>query len=365
MQSKSRVAGFDLARAYAIFGMFIVNFNVVFGNYHDQSFWAKTLAAFSGNSSTVFVLLAGMGIALMSNRATYTSEERKQLVGVVNKRALFLFCLGLLLYNWWPADILHFYGGYMHIGMLLLFVDKRYYLFTAIAAVIIFHLLVLVLPYETGWDFQTLQYLDFWTLEGFVRNTFYNGWNPIFPWLAYFMVGMYLGRLDLTSFRMRLRIFGIGFFLYVVTWGVQSWSVTLPLTNEMRVFFTADYLPPFLPFLLSTMGTGLMLITFFLQINVHLNRFRWVQLFTATGQMTLTHYLSHLLLGLPLLAFLTDSELSFQLAKTQYVRPHVILFFAAAYFAASCLLSHYWLKTYKHGPAELLMRKFSDRRVNS
>ncbi len=361
MHSKSRVAGFDLARAYAIFGMFIVNFNVVFGNYHDQSFWAKTLAAFSGNSSTVFVLLAGMGIALMSNRATYTFEERKQLVGVVNKRALFLFCLGLLLYNWWPADILHFYGGYMHIGMLLLFVNKRYYLFTASVAILVFHLLTLVLPFETGWDFETLQYLDFWTLKGFVRNTFYNGWNPIFPWLAYFMVGMYLGRLDLNSFRLRLRIFSIGFFLYSITWGIQIWSASVPLSNEMKLFFSADYLPPFLPFILSTMGSGLMLITLFLQISGYVNQYRWVQLFTSTGQMTLTHYLSHILLGLPLLAFLTDSDLGFRTDKMHYVQPQIILLFASVYFAASCLISYYWLKSFKHGPMELLMRKFSDR----
>lgn len=361
MPPKDRIAGFDLARAYAIFGMFIVNFNVVFGNYHDQSFWAQTLAAFSGNSSTVFVLLAGMGLALMSNRLEYSAVERQRLRSIINKRALFLFCLGLLLYNWWPADILHFYGGYMHVGLLLLFVNKRYYLVSAIVAVLFFHLLVLVLPYETGWDFETLQYLDFWTLEGFVRNTFYNGWNPIFPWLAYYTVGMYLGRLDLTSFQVRLRIFGIGFLLYAVTWAAQSWSANAPISNDLKLFFSADYLPPFLPFLLSTMGSGLMLITFFLQISGYLNRFRWAQLFTATGQMTLTHYLSHILLGLPLLALLTDSPLAFDLDKMQYVRPEFILLFATVYFAASSLISYYWLKKFKHGPIEQLMRKLSDR----
>ncbi len=201
MQPKNRITGFDLARAYAIFGMFIVNFNVVFGNYHDQSYWAKALAAFSGNSSTVFVLLAGMGIALMSNRATYTFEERKQLVGVVNKRALFLFCLGLLLYNWWPADILHFYGGYMHIGMLLLFVNKRYYLFTASAAILVFHLLTLVLPFETGWDFEFRNRLGFRNftiprlldLEGFCTKYVLQWLEPNFSVVGLFHGGHVFG----------------------------------------------------------------------------------------------------------------------------------------------------------------------------
>ena len=57
---KQRIIGFDLARAYAIFGMFIVNFNMVFGSYNDQSIIGKFMSLFSGNSSTVFVILAGM-----------------------------------------------------------------------------------------------------------------------------------------------------------------------------------------------------------------------------------------------------------------------------------------------------------------
>jgi hypothetical protein len=34
--SKNRIIGFDLARAYAIFGMFIVTFNTVFGSHTNH-----------------------------------------------------------------------------------------------------------------------------------------------------------------------------------------------------------------------------------------------------------------------------------------------------------------------------------------
>ncbi len=34
---KNRIIGFNLARAYAIFGMFIVNFNTVFGNHTNHN----------------------------------------------------------------------------------------------------------------------------------------------------------------------------------------------------------------------------------------------------------------------------------------------------------------------------------------
>ena len=69
---KQRIIGFDLARAYAIFGMYIVNYNTVFGSHNDNSLMGKFLSMFSGNSSTVFIMLAGMGIALMTNRSNRT-----------------------------------------------------------------------------------------------------------------------------------------------------------------------------------------------------------------------------------------------------------------------------------------------------
>ena len=186
---KKRIIGFDLARAYAIFGMFIVNFNMVFGNHDDHSTLGKLLVLFSGHSSTVFVILAGMGVALMNNRLQeYTSKDRKILRNTILKRAAFLFLFGMLFCLWWPADILHFYGGYMSIGALLVFMDKKYYLITAAIAIILFHLLLLIIPFETGWNFSTFGYTDFYTVSGFLRNTLYNGWNSILPWFAYFAI---------------------------------------------------------------------------------------------------------------------------------------------------------------------------------
>ncbi len=106
---KQRILGFDLARAYAIFGMYIVNFKLIFGKYGDDSFLGKTLSLFSGNSSTVFVMLAGMGVALMTGRPQYTQAEKTALRKAIIKRAFFLLVIGLLLALWWPADILHFF----------------------------------------------------------------------------------------------------------------------------------------------------------------------------------------------------------------------------------------------------------------
>lgn len=194
---RQRIIGFDLARAYAIFGMFIVNFNFCFGSFQDKTLLGQSLNLFTGNSTAIFVICAGMGVSLMTGSLNeYSLEKKKKFTSIILKRSWFLFVVGLLLYNWWPGDILHFYGGYMHIAASLLFVPRKYLLWGAISAIIVFHVLLFIIPIETSWNFTTYKYEDFWTLNGFLRNTLYNGWNSIFPWIAYFLLGMWLGRIN-------------------------------------------------------------------------------------------------------------------------------------------------------------------------
>lgn len=357
---KHRIAGFDLARAYAIFGMYIVNFNIVFGNYKDSSIAGQLLSLFSGNSSTLFVVLAGLGASLMSkSKQAAPAHEKSQLQTVVGRRGWFLFFLGLALYSWWPADILHFYGTYMHIAALLLFVRKQVYIYVSVAAVTIFHVLLMIIPYESGWDFQTLQYKDFWTISGFLRNTFYNGWNPVFPWLAYFGVGMYLGRLDWTVASTRHRIFGVGLALFAAILAVQMLAKNQAIDAELMIFLTADYLPPFLTFIVGTLGFALMAISVFAWLGQFIKRSKLLECLAKTGQMTLTHYLSHLTIGMLMLAYLGDRTYAPQPTDQPALSPIFILGFSAGYFIVSCCFSWLWLSKYRYGPLETLMRKIA------
>jgi uncharacterized protein len=356
---KQRIIGFDLARAYAILGMFIVNFNTVFGSYEDKSWLGQFLSLFSGNSSSTFVILAGMGIALMTNRSTYTLEEKSTLKKIISKRSWFLFVIGLLLCIWWPADILHFYGGYMHLALLILFIPKKYYLWAALTAIVIFHLLYLIIPYQTGWDFKTLSYLDFWTITGFIRNTMYNGWNAIFPWAAYFFAGMWLGRLNWNDFQVLKKIFLLGFILFISISALQYYANNTVMNETLFMYITADYIPPFLPFMLSTFGFALMVIATFMFIGSKVENNSIAKLFAATGQMTLSHYISHLTIGMILFSWISGRSYIAKQLEDKATSPLFILIFAMAYFILSCLFSMFWTIKYKNGPIETLMRKIS------
>jgi uncharacterized membrane protein YeiB len=361
---KTRIIGFDLARAYAIFGMFIVNFNTVFGSYTNHTGLSGFLNLFNGNSSTLFVMLAGMGVSLMTKRNDYTLEERKSIKSIITKRSWFLFVLGVAFYLWWPADILHFYGGYMHIAVLLIFFPKKYFLYAAAAAIIIFHLLLTIFPYDTGWNLETLMYKDFWTLKGFLRNTFYNGWNSIFPWIAYFFIGMYLGRLNWSDSKTPKKVLLIGSSVYIITFLIQSYATSVTQNKDLLFYLTADYLPPFLPFMLGTASFGLILISIFIFIGNKIGETKIARILSSTGQMTLTHYIAHLVLGLLILSIITGKTLSYDLLKEIPTNPIIILTFTIIYFLFSCSFSYLWTKKYKNGPLEMIMRKISDGQKN-
>jgi uncharacterized protein len=356
---KQRIIGFDLARAYAILGMFIVNFNTVFGSFADKTIVGQFLSLFSGNSSSTFIILAGMGISLMTNRNEYNLDEKLKLKKIISRRSWFLFVIGLLLYIWWPADIQHYYGGYMHLAILILFLPKKYYLWAAFLAILIFHVLLVVIRYETGWNFNTLEYSGFWTIKGFLRNTFYNGWNAIFPWVAYFFAGMWLGRLDWSNLKLQRHLFFVGFYLLIFITALQFFANNITSNKDILMYITADYIPPFLPFMLSTFGFALMLIASFMYIGSKVENNKYAKLFAATGQMTLTHYISHLTIGMVIFALLTGKNYTGHLSEKAATSPIYILVFAIAYFALSCLFSKLWATKFKNGPIETIIRKIS------
>lgn len=363
---KERIVGFDLARAYAIFGMYIVNFNFCFGTFQNPGPLGKFLNLFVGNSTAIFIILAGMGVSLMAAAAqdpTAKAHAKK----VVLKRSWFLFALGLILYSWWPGDILHFYGGYMHIAALMLFVPRQYYLIAALLAILIYHGLLAVIPVSTGWD-ATTRYVDFWTPLGFLRNTFYNGWNAIFPWIAYFMLGMWLGRLNWQAPRLRLRVFMVGLLLFAVIKVMRLW-IAYDFNHPERTGFyskvwnyiTSEYFPPYLPYLLITTGFALMVIPVCLWVGQQFRSAKWVALLASAGRMTLSLYVWHLTVGILLLALLTGKNYGHYLEDEVPTAALYILLYAIGFFAVSLLFCYLWGKRFAQGPLEMLMRKFSGK----
>jgi uncharacterized protein len=364
---KQRIIGFDLARAYAIFGMYIVNFTFCFGTFGDKSFLGKFTTLFVGNSTSIFIICAGMGVVLMTSKDNYNSEEKNKLKSIILKRSWFLFFLGLLLYNWWPGDILHFYGGYLHIAAFLLFVPKRYYLWLALIFIAVYNIFQLFVPVTTSWDLQTTKYADFWTPIGFLRNTFYNGWNSIFPWFAYFLIGMYMGNLNWQDIKIQKRVFLIGFTLFAIFKGLRIFiraDFNHPQRNSFYIKYwiqlMEDYFPANIPYIMITTGFALMAIALCMYLGGRFSKSKLITLLAKTGQMTLTHYIFHMTVGVIVLSKLTSKIYTGYPTTELPIQPIYILTYAAIFFAISATFSFFWSKKFKKGPIETIMRKISN-----
>ncbi|AMC33890.1 DUF418 domain-containing protein [Janthinobacterium sp. B9-8] len=353
---KQRILGFDLARALAIFGMVIVNFKIVMhANSSENMAWLKIVNIIDGRASALFVILAGVGLSLLTRQSRLSGDlqslavERKALF----KRAGFLFILGLLYIEIWPADILHYYGIYISIGALCLMLPSRYIMVLVLLLLIASSFLFGMLNYSTAWDWQTLAYADLWTIKGFARNLIFNGFHPVLPWLGFLLLGMVIGRQNLGQVAMRERLFLLGLFAaalaeLIVLFLPYARLMGMPLAYE--VFFSTQPMPPLPVYFIGAAGSATVIITLCVALGEKYGKKAWLMPFVYTGQLGLTFYLAHVILGMGLLeslGLLENQSLVFSVMSA-------LSFCVFAVIFASC-----WRKFYRLGPLESVLRRLT------
>lgn len=356
-----------MARAYAILGMFIVNFTFCFGAFQENTFFGKSLTLFVGNSTSIFIICAGIGVTHFSDSFCKSKYKNQNAKSILLKRSWFLFAIGILLYAWWPGDILHFYGGYLHFAAFLLFVPKKHYLWIALICVIVYNILQYFIPITTGWNLQTTKYSDFWTIKGFIRNTFYNGWNSIFPWFAYFTIGMFLGKLDWKSHQTKKGIFVVGLVILCLFKGLRliiRADIENPVRNPYYVkywfYLMEDYFPSNIPFMMITLGFAFMVISVCMFIGDRFSKSKIINWLSKTGQMTLSLYVFHITAGMLLLSQFSGIPYTGLLPTQKPLTAAIILTFAVIFFIFCVILCNLWSRKFRKGPLETVMRKISD-----
>lgn len=354
---KKRIIGIDVARALAVIGMIVVNFKVVFGGQGNN--WLKAFAhLFDGKAAATFVVLAGIGLALMTNSAYRNGDGKKLAKGRrrIVKRALFLFVIGLS-YIWiWPADILHFYGIYML--FVLAFIDRRerWILWGTVLLIIGYPMLLALVDYETGWDFSTLTYRDFWSLEGFFRNLFFNGFHPVIPWAGFMLFGLWYGRQNLYDDHFLKRSLRIGLVVFlavqVLSWGLlQLLSEGDPVIAEsLQPILGTDPMPPMPFYMINGISIATVIISACILVAKRNEDHPIVSALHKTGKLALTFYVVHVVVGMGLVEVLLPWEYG------EYSIGFSLVY--ALGFSLLCVgFAVIWLKHKKAGPLEWLMRK--------
>ncbi len=357
---KKRIIGYDIARALAIFGMVVVNFKIVMGAEQNGPTWLVNMVALlNGRAAATFVVLAGIGLSLLTNRArelnniNLLSNSRTMLL----KRALFLFVVGLLYSPIWPADILHFYGIYIAVAVFFLTVSVPVLLTSSALLILAFSGLFFMINYNLGWNWDTLEYHDFWTIQGMIRHLFYNGFHPVLPWLAFLFIGMVIGRQDMSIARVQRTVFLWGFGVAVAAEAV-SWllihflsTAASPDYQVIKSIFGTNPMPPMPLYVLAGAGTASAIIAASVALG---NRYRnaiWLRPFVKTGQIALTLYVAHVILGmgcLELIDRLYNQTLPFALLS------------ALVFCITGVIFAQLWLGRFRRGPLEIIMRMLTE-----
>lgn len=355
---KNRIIGIDVARAIAIIGMIIVNFKVVL-SHSENSLLSSILSVLDGKAAATFVVLAGVGIALMSNSAIQNNNKEKlqKAKKGIFKRAVFLFLIGLTYLSIWPADILHFYGIYMLGTLILISASPKTIFLSAIALILLYPLSMTLFPYDQNWNFTTLKYSNFWTIKGFLNNLFYNGFHPVLPWIAFMWIGLWFGKKDLHDTQFVKRALWISLIIFVFTQSLSYGLLTIlsegnPIAKEelLPVFGTSP-MPPLPLYMISGCSIAIAIISGCILLAKEKNHSIFIKVLTHTGQLALTFYVAHVIIGMGLIEMIQPERISQKGSL-------LFSFLYSIVFSIGCIIFAYlWRQKFSRGPLEILMRK--------
>lgn len=361
--SKHRIIGFDLARALAVIGMVVVNFKIATGAETNGPAWLVSLVGLlSGRAAATFVVLAGVGIGLMSARARREHDPAKLAAcrGVLGRRALFLLVAGLAFVPIWPADILHFYAFYIAFSVLFLTASTRVLVWSIIGLMAGYVALFFTLDYDAGWNWKTYEYADFWEPRGFVRHLFFNGFHPVCPWLSFLLLGLLVSRLDFGDPRTRRQTLGwalgVALGAELLSRVLLVWAPPVASMHEhyyQLAVFGSGPMPPMPLYLIAAGATAVVVITLCVILGERYGERRLLWPLIATGQLALTLYAAHVVLGLGALEAmgrLEDQTLVFALSS------------AALFCLAGVIAATLWRAFLARGPLEIVMRRLCDFR---
>ncbi len=326
---RRRLVGVDAARGLALVGMMSIHILPAWNpeTYEPTLQWEL----FAGRAAALFALLAGVGLAFSSGGRTphrgrtLTADRAGLLV-----RAVLITVLGLLINQVMPADppaydILVYYGMFFLLAIPFLHLPARALFGLAAAAAVLGPVLMQALRGALpALEVENPTVADVLADPGTVLSqVLLTGTYPAVPYLAYLLAGMAIGRLNLRSARVQVRLLWVGLAVAVGAWlvywvlilqagGYDQLMSSTPWLSEDRIDEIIVWGPdPVLPdtswwwllvpgphtntpvAVLQDLGSGTAVLGLLLLVARRAGA--WLLPLSAMGTMTLTLYSAHLL----------------------------------------------------------------------
>ncbi|GAB18051.1 hypothetical protein GOEFS_046_00070 [Gordonia effusa NBRC 100432] len=359
---RDRLHGIDAARAIAIFGMFAVHI-FSFGDvrWSDPHTYPALII---GHSAPTFVMIAGISIALFTGGVTpVTGDELVHARHTLLVRACLIALLGgiLQMIGSPVLIILLVYGFLFAASIPLISVSPRRLLRAALIIAVVMPIAMPLLHAVVG----------AWGAPYYVLpEILFNGGYPLLTWSCYFLVGLGLGRLDLSARQMANTLIIRGAAIASVAY--LSVAALVPIRNALDPAGTAptpnEFLAPFerpgegflwtpanltgliagdphssTPFdLFGSTGISLVLIGLCLKVFHSPGVLSWP--LRAVGRMPLTIYIAHVIA----LSVLTPKSHAAPGQDPQWSDFSIWV----AFMAISLVGAAWWLSYHRRGPVE-------------
>ncbi|SEJ25378.1 Protein of unknown function [Arthrobacter sp. yr096] len=244
----SRLRGIDAARGAALLGMMSTHLMPTFG---PSPQWEPTFVGlvFSGRSSALFAVLAGIGLALSTGKQEPRSgADLWAARGGVAMRALVIAVVGLTLggLDVNVAVILVHYAVLFLCVLPFLGLRLKALCFWALGWVLVSPVLAYLIrplleanpPLQLGHNPNSE---DLGTPVRLLADLFFTGYYPVFQWISYLLFGLVMGRLALKTIKVQVLLLAGGTVVAVVAklagvlameaWGGRAALESLPTTR--------------------------------------------------------------------------------------------------------------------------------------
>ncbi|WP_189323513.1 DUF418 domain-containing protein [Streptomyces flaveus] len=367
--SMGRLVGVDLARALAVFGMYVVHIGPALSATDGVGSWVRYMA--DGHSSVLFATLAGFSLMLLAGRREpKTGLAGRQAKARIVIRAVVLLALGTVMaMEYGGVVILGFYGVYFLLALPLVRLRARTLAIIAAALALVTPQLsfalnaLLTQPVQQSVNaYDPLHRLS----DVGVLDLLFTGFYPTITWISFVIAGMALARLDLSQAAVQWRLAALGAALTVAAYGMSlllagkdalrstaedgsssGGSGSMPLDSgslesQASSLLTAGPHSGTTFDIIGSVGVAILVIVGATVAMDRLPRLRRLaKPVIAVGTMSLTAYVGH---------FVAQDMLSVPSGDTQQSWVPLLMFILGA-----TLFATIWSRFFRRGPLEYLV----------
>lgn len=292
--------------------------------------------------AATFVVIAGISVVFL------TTDDPRQGARLV-RRGLVLLTVGYFLNEAWPGTILFYYGAYFVCAAVLYRLRSRH---LALLAAVVTSVGVGVATWRRrrlldGFSTAWMSPAEIHSLRDFFLRVAIGYTHPLCPWLAFFCIGMILGR-NWSRLTGRPAPLALGALVAVI--GSYVLATVMRSRRDDALVHVLTAMTPNSRGLLYVVSTAGLAILAVIALNRSAETFRdsrIVRPLQRTGQMTLSLYLLHVLYYYAVVEWFgwcTATGLP------------VALLLAASYWVLAVVAASWWHHRLGRGPAERIYR---------